>query len=300
MTKSRNDKPVAETKSSAKSQTIGFLRELLLTAACVLAVNSFVLAAFEVPTGSMMNTVKIGDRLFVNKFVYGGSTPYAIPLTSIRIPHFRLPGFRNVEHGDVIVFDWPGSRDQVEKPKQTYYLKRCIGLPGDVVQIDQRIVSINGKSQAMPPNGQYLRPMPLPAYYSNPDIFPRGSGYNEDNFGPISVPRKGMSLSLNAANYHTWEVFLRREGHRLSLAGNIIRIDGKPATHYIVERDYVFAMGDNRDNSLDSRFWGFVPVEDIIGTTMVVFWSWNPQIPFYHPIEKLLSINLERIGSVIH
>lgn len=299
MKKSKNGEPVANTQSSAKLQIFGFLREMLFTVACVLAVNSFVLAAFEVPTGSMMNTVKIGDRLFVNKFVYGGSTPYTLPLTSIRIPHFRLPGFRNVDHGDVIVFDWPGDQDQVEKPKQTYYLKRCIGLPGDLIRIDQRVISVNGQAQALPPNGHYMRPRPLPSYYPNPDIFPRGSGFNEDNFGPIEVPRKGMSLSLNAADFPAWEVFIRREGHRVSLSNNNILIDGNPATHYIVERDYVFAMGDNRDNSLDSRFWGFVPVEDIIGTPMIVFWSWDPQIPFYHPIEKLQSINFGRIGSVI-
>jgi signal peptidase I len=247
----------------------------------------------------MMNTVNIGDRLLVNKFIYGGSTPYALPLTSIRIPHFRLPGFRNVDRGDVIVFDWPGSRDQVEKPKQTYYLKRCIGLPGDIVQIDHRVVSVNGQAQAMPPNGQYLRPRPLPAYYPNPDIFPHGSSFNEDNFGPIAVPRKGMSLPLSAASLRAWEVFIRREGHRVSLTGNEILIDGQPAIQYVVERDYVFAMGDNRDNSLDSRFWGFVPVEDIVGTPMIVFWSWDPQIPLYHPIDKLLSINLGRIGTII-
>jgi signal peptidase I len=299
MKKAQNGELAADTKSNVKSQVIGFLRELLITAACVLLINSFVLAAFEVPTGSMMNTVNIGDRLFVNKAIYGGSTPYTLPLTSIRIPHFRLPGFRSIKHGDVIVFDWPGSRDQVEKPKQTYYLKRCIGLPGDIVQIDQRAVYVNGQALVMPPNGQYLRPQPVPAYYSNPDIFPRGSGFNEDNFGPIVVPRKGMSLSLSAGNLPVWEVFIRREGHCVSLKGNEILLDGHPAAQYVVERNYVFAMGDNRDNSLDSRFWGFIPVDDIIGTPMIVFWSWNPQIPFYHPIEKLLSINLGRIGTVI-
>jgi signal peptidase I len=299
MKKSGNGVLQAETKSRVRSQVIGFLRELLFTAACVLIVNSFVLAAFEVPTGSMMNTVNIGDRLFVNKFIYGGSTPYTIPLTSIRIPHFRLPGFRSVSHGDVIVFDWPGNRDQVEKPKQAYYLKRCIGLPGDVVRINQRVVTVNGQVLAMPPNGQYLRPGPLPAYYPNPDIFPRESGFNEDNFGPLVVPGKGMSLSLSAANLSSLEVFIRREGHQVLLTDNKILIDGHPATQYVVERNYVFAMGDNRDNSLDSRFWGFVPVDDIIGTPMIVFWSWDPQIPLYHPIEKLLSVNLRRIGTVI-
>ena len=86
-------KPISQ---NIKSQTFGFIRDLIYAFVAVLVINSFVLASFEVPTGSMEDTVKIGDRLFVNKFVYGGSTPYTIPLTSIRIPHFRVPGFRQV------------------------------------------------------------------------------------------------------------------------------------------------------------------------------------------------------------
>jgi len=167
------------------------------------------------------------------------------------------------------------------------------------VQINRRVVSVNGQALTLPPNGRYLRQKPLPADYPNPDIFPAGSGFNEDNFGPIIVPQKGMSLSLSKANLPAWEVFIQREGHSVSLLDHSILIDGRPTTQYVVERNYVFAMGDNRDYSLDSRFWGFVPVEDIIGTPMIVFWSWDPRIPPDHPIDKLKSINFERIGTVI-
>jgi len=287
----------SETGIGAKALVIS--KELLYVLIVVLLVNSFVLASFEVPTGSMENTVKVGDRIFVNKFIYGGTTPYAIPLTSIRIPHLRVPGLHNIERGDVVVFDWPGNRDQVEKPKQVFFLKRCIGLPGDTIRIDQRVVYVNGRKLTLPLHGRYLRSEPVPAGYSNPNIFPRGSDFNEDNFGPIAVPRKGMTLSLSANNFRAWEVFIRREGHSASLINNEIQIDGRPATQYAVERDYIFGMGDNRDDSLDSRFWGFIPAEDVIGTPMIVFWSWNPQIPLYHPIDRLLSIDLGRIGTVI-
>jgi len=288
-----------EVKSGMMAKAIGPFRELLFVLTCVLVINSFVMASFEVPTGSMENTVKPGDFLFVNKFIYGGSTPYAIPYTSIRIPHLRLPGFRSVERGDVIVFDWPGDRDEVKKPEQMYFLKRCIGLPGDVVRIDRRIVYVNGQRQPIPASGKYLRPIPLPAGYANRDIFPRESEFNEDNYGPVVVPRKGSVVTLDADSFPAWEVFIRREGHSASLFDNEILIDGRPTTRYVVERDYIFAMGDNRDDSLDSRFWGFVPLEDVIGTPVIVYWSWNPRIPLYHPIDKLLSIRLGRIGSII-
>jgi signal peptidase I len=285
--------------SGMGAKVLGTFKEMIYVLGCVLVVNSFVLAAFEVPTGSMENTVQIGDRLFVNKFIYGGTTPYTIPLTSIRIPHLRVPGLRNIERGDVVVFDWPGNRDQVEKPEQVFFMKRCIALPGDTVRIDRRNVYVNGKKQTLPLHGKYLRAEPVPDGYSNPNIFPRKSNFNEDNLGPVVVPGKGSILSLNKNNFLAWEVFIRREGHSASLANDAVLIDGRPATQYTVERDYIFGMGDNRDDSLDSRFWGFIPVEDVIGTPMIVFWSWNPHIALYHPVDKLLSIKLERIGTII-
>jgi signal peptidase I len=282
-----------------KSQTFGFIRDLIYAFVAVLIINSFVLASFEVPTGSMEDTVKIGDRLFVNKFIYGGSTPYTIPLTSIRIPHFRVPGFRPVHRGDVIVFDWPGPRDRVEKPVQTWYLKRCMALPGDTVQIDQRVVSVNGKKLEIPKFGKFLRREPAPADYRNPYIFPRGVRFNEDNYGPLVVPQKGMSLILNPETFPSWQVFIQREGHTADLVNNKIMIDGKEVSYYVVAKDYVFAMGDNRDNSLDSRFWGFVPLEDVIGTPILVYWSWDPQISIFNLFSKISSVNLGRIGAIV-
>jgi signal peptidase I len=282
-----------------KSTILGFIKELALIFGAVLMINSFVLASFEVPTGSMEDTVAIGDRVFVNKFIYGGSTPYTIPLTSIRIPHLRVPGFRSVKRGDVIVFDWPGGRDEVQKPVQMWYLKRCIGLPGDTVEIKNQILYVNGGVVPDPPHAKHIRGRVLEAGLANRNIFPIGSNYNEDNYGPIVVPRTGMKITLSAANLIGWEVFIRREGHDPRLEDGRVFIDGKETSEYTAERDYIFAMGDNRDNSLDSRFWGFAPLEDVIGTPMIVYWSWDPAIPIYHLIDKLGSVNLRRIGTII-
>lgn len=282
-----------------KSSFLAFIKELAFILLAVLIINSFVVASFEVPTGSMEDTVAIGDRVFVNKFIYGGTTPYAIPLTSIRIPHLRVPGFRNVARGDVIVFDWPGGRDQVEKPVQMWYLKRCIGLPGDTLQIKNQVVYVNGNVFPNPPLSKHIRGTILSPEVPNRIIFPRGANFNEDNYGPIVVPSKGMKLTVDAANLDAWEVFIRREGHEPQLQDGKVVIDGKETREYMVERDYVFAMGDNRDNSLDGRFWGFVPREDVIGTPFIVYWSWNPAIPIYHLIDKLSSVNLRRIGTII-
>jgi signal peptidase I len=83
------------------------------------------------------------------------------------------------------------------------------------------------------------------------------------------------------------------------LQGGTVLIDGVESQSYEVKRDYVFAMGDNRDNSLDSRYWGFVPIEDVIGTPMIVYWSWDPTIPIYDLIDKIRSIDLRRIGTIV-
>ena len=283
----------------AESSSFGFARDLIYAFLAVLVINSFVLASFEVPTGSMEDTVKIGDRLFVNKFIYGGSTPYTIPFTSIRIPHFRVPGLRNIARGDVIVFDWPGNRDQVDKPNQTWYLKRCIALPGDTVRIEQRVVYVNGKRVRNPKQIKFLRAALQPPDYWSPNIFPPGAKFNEDNYGPIVVPQKGMTLVLDSQTFSSWKTFLGREGHAAFMADGRIFIDGRETSRYTIERDYAFAMGDNRDDSLDSRFWGFVPLEDIIGTPILVYWSWDPGIPVYRLYAKLCSINLWRIGTII-
>lgn len=276
-----------------------FIRELVYACAAVLFINSFVLASFQVPTESMEDTVKAGDRLIVNRFLYGGTTPYTIPLTSIRIPHLRVPGVRGVERGDVIVFDWPGERDRVEKPRQMWYLKRCIALPGDTVRIADRVVTVNGQQAGNPAHGKFLRPYSLPAGVRNPDIFPRGARFNEDNYGPVVVPWKGMTIPLNTGNFDSLEVFIRREGHTAANLGGRIFVDGRETGRYTVSRDYLFAMGDNRDNSLDSRYWGFVPVEDVIGTPVMAFWSWDSRIPLSRLGERLRSIDLSRIGTLI-
>ncbi len=297
--KPKSTKRVTATQGPT-SPLLAFVKELMFILCAVLVINSFVMASFEVPTGSMEDTVAIGDRVFVNKFIYGGSTPYTIPLTSIRIPHLRVPGFRSVARGDVIVFDWPGGRDEIEKPLQMWYLKRCIGLPGDSILIKNQILYVNGTIVPDPPHSKHIRGTVLSPDTPNRYIFPRGSNFNEDNYGPIVVPRRGMKLTLSAANFMGWEVFIRREGHDAELQEGKVLIDGKERPEYTVERDYIFAMGDNRDNSLDGRFWGFVPREDVIGTPMIVYWSWDPSIPVYHLIDKLSSVNLRRIGTIIH
>jgi signal peptidase I len=253
-----------------------------------------------VPTGSMENEVMTGDFLMVNKFIYGGCSPRNIPFTDVRLPWFRLPAFKSVHRGDVIVFEFPGYREEVRPDAFTYYLKRCMAIAGDTLQVVNRVVYVNGQRAPIPRNMKFNSSRILPPEYSDERIFPPTAPFNEDNYGPIVIPHKGMRITLSPATLKLWETFILREGHTAALdeSGKIL-IDGKPSEAYVVQRNYLFGMGDNRDNSLDSRFWGFIPEDNIVGTPMIVYWSWDSDISIFNIFQKIPSVRLGRLGTLI-
>jgi len=298
----KNEKQLKGKREEAeKKQPVkDFFKDAAFVLVAFFFLNSFVLASFEVPTGSMENEIMAGDFLFVNKFIYGGTTPRTIPFTNVRLPWFRVPAFRHVEHNDVIVFEFPGQRDEVQSPEFMFYLKRAIALSGDTVQVINRVVYVNGTPAPIPRNMKFNNYTIMPSGLADPRIFPKGSPFNEDNWGPVVVPKKGDVISLNAENLERLDTFIRREGHSVARdEKSQTLIDSRPATNYSVEHNYLFGMGDNRDNSLDGRFWGFIPEESIVGSPMIVYWSWDPDISLLNLPAKLASIRLSRIGSLI-
>ena len=301
-------KPVVE-QQTWQQKTLAALKETGIVLGLFVLINSFVVASFLVPTGSMEDEVLTGELLFVNKFIYGPTTPRTVPLTGIdlglirippvKIPWFRLPVIRDVRHGDVIVFEFPGYRDEVVSSEFQFYLKRCIGLPGDTIRIVQRLLTVNGETVPLPRNARYDRPFTLPPTFTEDQIFPRGSGWNADNYGPLVIPKKGMIIPLTFKTLPRWETFIRREGHEVATTNTLILVDGRPTSSYTVERDYLFGMGDHRDNSLDSRYWGFIPRDNLVGTPMIVYWSWNTDLPLYNIFGRLASVRWGRLGSLI-
>ena len=281
----------------ARPKIVAFLREAGTVIGAFLVLNNFVIASFLVPTGSMENEVMTGDLLFVNKFIYGGTSPRNIPFTDIRLPWFRVPGLRDVERGDVIVFVFPGNRDVVALDEFTFYLKRCVGLPGDTIQVIERVLYVNNVPFPIPRNLKFsyhrMRRGP------EEGIFPPGAPWNEDNYGPLVIPRKGMVIPLVPDTVRMLETFISREGHDVRIAGDSVLLDGVAASEYVVERDYLFGMGDHRDNSLDSRYWGFIPRENLVGTPLIVYWSWDTDVPIYDIFTKLGSVRWGRIGTLI-
>ena len=292
-----------------KEKVLAGLKEAGIVLGLFILINNFVVASFLVPTGSMENEVLTGELLFVNKFIYGPTTPRTVPLTGIefgfltippvRLPWVRFPGFADVERGDVIVFEFPGYRDEVQASEFQFYLKRCVAIAGDTLEVRGRVLYVNGEQSPLPRNIKFDRPWPVSEEIPDDRIFPPGAPWNEDYYGPIVIPYEGMVIPLDPDTLQYWETFIKREGHSVNVVGGQVMIDGGVANEYHVERNYLFGMGDHRDNSLDSRFWGFVPEENLVGSPIIVYWSWNTDIPLYDIPGRIASIRWSRLLSLV-
>lgn len=191
------------------------IEAILIAILLALLIRTFVVQAFKIPSGSMRPTLKIGDHILVNKFVYG-----------VEVPFFNIPVFpgKQPERKDIIVFKYPENPDKD-------FIKRVIGVGGDIVSIKDKQVFVNQKPLAEP----Y-------AQHTEADMVAR-----RDNLEPVRVPENKL-----------------------------------------------FVMGDNRENSHDSRFWGFVDRDAVLGEAFVIYWSWDRQA------EGLIdSFRWGRIGDMI-
>jgi len=198
----------SETSTGTESEYArkGVLREnieaILVAIVIALFIRTFVVQAFKIPSGSMKQTLQIGDHILVNKFIYG-----------IKIPYLRknIVPLKKPQRGDIVVFKYPVDPDKD-------FIKRVIGIPGDEIEIRDKMLFVNKKRI----NHDY-------GVYTDPHIL-SGQVRPRDNFGPITVPARSL-----------------------------------------------FVMGDNRDESFDSRFWGFVDYKALNGKAFIIYWSWDKE-----------------------
>ncbi len=277
---------------------IGKLTKLLFLAFVVwLITRVFIFQIFSVPTGSMRNTLKEGDYIFVNKLAYGARipiTPISIPATSIYIkslllPYLRLPGYSSPKRNDILVFNYP-VESNVPVDRRKPFIKRCIGLPGDTLLISNGEISINSmlieeaagvlvrysqlnglRDSSMGIEEGRLSGLGRDTYQAgeySPSFYPNTGlvKWNPDHLGPLVIPKMGMRIELSPSNLILYKRVLEiYEENTLQQLGDVVFVNGKAASHYTFKQDYYFVMGDNRYDSIDSRFWGFLPHDHLIG-----------------------------------
>jgi signal peptidase I len=253
----RESGPAHQQFGPPKSPIREFFEQALITVIMALFLMTFIAQAVAVPTGSMQNTINIGDHLFVNKFIFGKPTPVL----------GRLLPTREIRRGDIIVFKLP--RD----PK-TNYVKRVIGLPGDVVQVKGHRVFVNG--QELPEERALVKGL------GDPDPEPELTVARVEPKPPGAWYR----VFYDENGFSDGEDFEINHGMKFGVA--------EPAK--VPEGEY-FVMGDSRDNSQDSRYWGFVPRENIFARALYVHLSFDPRAN--GPLNKLTGIRWRRIGTAV-
>src|ERR1035437_2945461 len=298
---SRNKYEHSESSKSRKPRKRwGCLKFLILLVFLAVIIKGFFIDFYKIPTGSMEKTLLIGDYIAINKLSYKLSTPHNIPFSDIDIPHLNLIDIKQLEINDVIVFEFPGLLNEFYPPYPFNYVKRLIGRPGDTVEIKDRIVYVNKVPLSTPPGNVFSTEI-IRKGKKDPKLFSLGKSWNIDNYGPIRVPKRGDIIELTRENIGCWGMMINRELERktVSTEGSVITIEGTPVKNYTIRKDYYFVLGDNREDSMDSRYWGFVPADAILGKALIVYWSWDPFISIFNFHELYKSIKWNRIFKTI-
>jgi signal peptidase I len=268
-----------------------YLQVFVFTILIAIVSKLFVLDAVIVSSSSMERTLTKGDLVLVNKLVFPSQATTAN--SNADVFPFSFP-LKRIARGDVVVFRYPGERDEPGTTSSTDYVKRCIGLPGDTLAIRAGKVYVNGIFVRA--SNDLDRPH-FESDFVDSRLFPKGDPNNLDFYGPLVVPSKGEVIALNAKNIEKYQKLIHGEGHDCFLsADGAVYLDGRPAGSYRIQRDYLFMLGDNFYDSSDSRFWGFVPEENVTGEAMVIYWS---RTLATGRDGQSSSIQWDRIGTIV-
>ena len=267
---------------------IDWLSNLILIAAGLVALWLFLLvfvyASFRIPTDSMEPTLVPGDYVLVNKLLIG---PRLFNLTEAlegkRVNIRRLPGLHDIQRNDVLVFHFPHPHtwEKIEMHLFKYYVKRCIALPGDTLSIQNGMYQINGTEENLGNREAQHRIGQM-----KPEDFPEGvfqtfpyneSHWNLQDFGPLYIPKAGTEVGMDRFKFLLYKKVIEWEqGKTLSYRDSTVFLDGHPIRTYRFRKDYYFMGGDNGINSQDSRYWGLLPEEYIVGKVWKVWKSVDP------------------------
>lgn len=373
----KNEEKKKDTKPKSKMRE--WLDAVAFAVVAATLIRWLIMEAYTIPTPSMENSLLVGDFLFVSKFHYGTrtpATPIQLPLThqkiwftdipsysdAIQLPQYRLPGFTSVKRNDVVVFNVPGiEENNLYAPKsqwidypvdlKTNYIKRCVAIAGDTIEVRDHQVFVNAAAAENPPfmqqnydvyaesqiNDRVLSKLDIDEYQITGrsdsqvrygmsisstvaeelkklpfidsviietrksveyNIFPDAAKFpwSGDFFGPIVVPKEGMTIQIDSNSLVLYRKMIERYEHNedVKIENNKLFIDGAEVSSYTFKQNYYFMMGDNRHNSLDSRYWGFVPEDHIVGKAFFIWLSLDANAGFFNKIRWSRFFNLIR------
>jgi len=353
--------PAAELPKITKSTIRDWSDSILFAVVAATLIRWFLIEAFTIPTPSMENSLLVGDFLFVSKVNYGPripETPLSFPfahntmplsdgtksyLEWIKLPYYRIPGFQDIKRNDVVVFNYPADLSRPVDKKDNY-IKRCIAIAGDEIEIKGDVVYLNGEEQAFPEHVQFRYEIDVERYRltkeelnragislydydmnpigqapngnlkyilhmtpesakmlkeiskvksvkmvesNDPNMFMNfggfDMGYTIHDFGKLWIPKKGEKVAMNDTTFHLYKECISTYENagdlRLKSDGTVeLKKEGeewKAIKEYEFTMNYYWMMGDNRHNSLDSRFWGFVPEDHIVGKALFIWFSFD-------------------------
>lgn len=245
-------------------------------------IQLFCFASFKIPTDSMEPLLKSGDCVLVNKMCYGARIFNVFAaLEREPVDIYRTPGWEDIKRNDIVVFNCPHSSgwDRISLDMMTYYVKRCIALPGDTLHIDNYIYKIKGIDMELG-NLKAQKDMAFSNQEHIPDIilkaFPFDSLLNWSirNWGPMYIPKTGSTIKLKKQNILLYKKIIEWEtGRTLEMKGDSCLMGNKYVSEYRFKKNYYFFAGDKVDNSQDSRYWGLLPEEYIVGKAWLIWKS---------------------------
>lgn len=276
-------------------------------AACLLfaiyvLVQIFALCSFSVPSESMMPTIMPGDKILVAKISTGGrllniGKAAAGKKTAVK----RMPGWQKFGRGDILVFNFvhKESWDTIVFNWQRYYVKRCLAIPGDTVEIRDFEYFVNSRpaEKRFRDAKEFLRFFPSDSAARANNL----RGYMADandtidrwtirDFGPLAIPAKGSTMALDKSNIHRYRQIIEREtGKKITEKDGRLCLGGAPLAKHTFMENYYFMAGDNNISSMDSRYWGLVPESFIVGKASAVWWSKNSEGVQWNRIFKRLE-----------
>lgn len=261
---------------------------IMTTLAVVLKV--FVFTSFKVPTSSMKPGILPGDFVLVEKLTFGARL-YRMPgyLKGERSEMTRWKGLRKIRRNDVLVFNIPysGMNEGLSPEWNTFYVKRCVAAPGDTFYIENGIYRVKGITDSP---GMYHRQVRLsePANSdfsgNTPGCFPHDSTFNwtPEHFGPLYVPGRGSHVAIDARNIALYKNLITYEtGRKIHIGEGCVYMGNMPLSSYTFTKDYYFMAGDNVSGSLDSRYWGLLPEDLIVGKAAFIWKSVDPYTKKY-------------------